>query len=57
MFMADDMGKYKTALAARVFADVLNPELKAEVRDEVKEETKVEVEETEEVVVSKGIGR
>lgn len=57
MFMADDMGKYKTTLAARVFADVLNPELKAEVRDEVKEETKVEVEETEEVVVSKGIGR
>ena len=57
MFMADDMEKYKTALAARVFADVLNPELKAEVRDEVKEETKVEVEENEEVVVSKGIGR
>ena len=30
MFVAEDMAEYKTNLAAKVFADVLNPELKRE---------------------------
>lgn len=49
MFVAEDMAEYKTCLAARLFADVLRPQVNNDV--------KVGQHETEDISVSKGISR